>query len=271
MNSKAILAALAAIPQLRMAEFPLWRYLGPNSNTPYQLTAEGRRVLGLSKHISKTEFLRRRDKIIAEYSKEYLDDLAAQYASGKLTPRKYTALMRTHLKDLYTEQYLFSVGGRNSMLPQDWGSLGSILRRQYSFLDGFEKQLLDKPARSYEYMVWRQSLYANSSRYAFERGHIMSWGMPRNRSWGGKPLPVFPAEPGATLCGSNCGCSWSVHVTEFTFECTWMLDDSKNKHCETCLEYAQEYSPLTIARVFEFEPYDDEDLYDLFEGEFVIE
>lgn len=58
------------------------------------------------------------------------------------------------------------------------------------------------------------------------------------------PLPAMPAE--GTLCHRNCMCQWEIQKLDGdgNYDCYWQRN--YNDSCQTCIQRAQEWSPLRI-------------------------
>lgn len=164
----------------------------------------------------------------------HLAPLAEQMASGSITVDAWLTAMRTEIKNLYLTQYVIARGGLGQMTAADWGRLGSMLKDQYAYLDGFADYIA-KNNPSAAYIAARSRLYVNAAREAFERARSInavlrgadevSWNMTPaehcescvkrdGMGWqpigprGGFPAPEgesFPAD-GSTICKTNCKC-----------------------------------------------------------------
>jgi len=59
----------------------------------------------------------------------------------KLSSLAWKDAMRQEIKDEYIRQYLLGRGGLSQMTQADWGSVGGMLKRQYSYLDRFGNEV----------------------------------------------------------------------------------------------------------------------------------
>jgi len=59
----------------------------------------------------------------------------------KMSPQTWRQAMRREIKDEYLRQYLLGRGGVGQMTPADWGSIGGMLKKQYTYLDRFGHQV----------------------------------------------------------------------------------------------------------------------------------
>jgi hypothetical protein len=156
-------------------------------------------------------------------------------AEGTRTLQQWEAEQRKALKTAYIDQYVMGRGGRGQMTQSDWGRLGSLLKSQYQYLQGFAADLASgalTPAQA----TARASLYYASSTQAFEAGHGAAWGIS---------LPAYPGD-GSTPCKARCACKWSIAETETATEASWLLGAAE--HCEVCVGRAAEWAPLTFPK-----------------------
>ncbi len=86
---------------------------------------------------------------------------------SRLGPKEMRIVLREEVKRETIRQYLLGRGGVNQMTPKDWGTVGSILRDQYSHLDDFVTQLNDLTDAQVQA---RSLMYINSAREGLEKG-----------------------------------------------------------------------------------------------------
>ena len=153
------------------------------------------------------------------------DKLAEMVAEGIISPDHWELLMREEIKREYIRQYLSGIGGVNQMTPADWGSIGGMLKEQYSYLPEFRRQIAAGELSEAQIRA-RSRMYSRSAKEAYERAHgkvakaagndeeLWVLGLAEhcvdcinfsNEGW--QPIGYFP-EPGAghTVCLTNCGC-----------------------------------------------------------------
>lgn len=153
-------------------------------------------------------------------------DLLAQYvADGTTSPADFTDLFREEIKGEYIRQYLLGRGGREQMTQADWGSIGGMLKEQYSHLPDFQAAL-ESGELSEAQIAARAQMYVRSSREAYERAHERNaedLGLSEEKwvlgeaehcedcleyagmDW--QPVGTFPTPgDGSTRCKTNCQC-----------------------------------------------------------------
>lgn len=96
------------------------------------------------------------------------DTLANYVSNGLIAVDDWKSLMRSEIRDEYIRQYLAGIGGREMMTPADWGKIGSLLKEQYKFLDGFAKEV---PNLSEAQIRVRAAMYSESAGQANEMAH----------------------------------------------------------------------------------------------------
>lgn len=165
-----------------------------------------------------------RESIVA--SGDVTRTLAERVAGGQLSSREFLTVFKTEIKDEYIRQYVAGRGGLGSMTQSDWGKLGSMLKEQYKFADGFAA---DVGKLSEAQIVNRAGMYIESANQAFEAGYrrsIIESGNFTEERWelggsaqpcsdctgyaalGWQPLGSLPTLPaaGGTKCKSRCQC-----------------------------------------------------------------
>ena len=166
---------------------------------------------------------------------------AKELANNRLNYGEVERGIRDELKKAYIRQYLLGRGGRSAMEASDWGILGSQLKNQYRYLNRLIFQS-ENEGLSEDLIKSRLSMYYRSSRQAYERASVQSYGAVE--------LPAYPGD-GSTLCMSNCKCYWQIEERlDFYsnlkgWDCYWRL--SSAEHCVTCVNRSTSWNPLFIA------------------------
>lgn len=183
-------------------------------------------------------------------------DIAKLLADGDLNARDAKEVIRQELKKGYIRQYMLGKGGgRDNMRSPDWGSVGGMLKEQYVYLDRFMSDVANSDLTEGQIRS-RLNMYFNSSREAYERGNMASYGVPA--------LPAYPGD-GSTVCLTNCRCHWNI-VREYNdrrrltgWRCSWII--TARESCDTCIARAVAWRSLFIpvGRVPTFER--EEELY----------
>lgn len=157
-----------------------------------------------------------------EASGDVIKTLAERVSSGQLSSREFLTVFKTEIKDEYIRQYVAGRGGVGSMAQSDWGKLGSMIKEQYKFADGFAAEL---SGLSEAQIVNRAGMYIESANQAFEAGYRKAittsgnfteerWmlgdkqhcsGCIENASKGWVAIGELPPF-GSTPCGVRCGC-----------------------------------------------------------------
>ena len=101
-------------------------------------------------------------------SEGVVDQYATMVSNGTVSPSGWKTLMRQEIKEEYIRQYLLGIGGRPQMSPSDWGSLGGMLKEQYTRLNGFADDITDGKLSEAQ-IRQRSQMYINSAREGFER------------------------------------------------------------------------------------------------------
>lgn len=183
-------------------------------------------------------------------------EIARAISAGEVAPADARAIMRQEIKKAYIRAYELGRGGRQAMTYSDWGSVGGMLKEQYSYLDRFLGDIAEGNLSEGQIRT-RFGMYLRSSREGYERGSSRATRMPPGI------LPAYPGD-GQSECLTNCKCRWVIERV-FAFgqfmgwNCTWTLGIAE--HCRTCVNRAALWAPLFVpAGTDSPPPVDDEDL-----------
>lgn len=119
---------------------------------------------------------------------------------GDITLDQWQSSVREALKLTHVQAAIVGNGGKDTMVQADWGKIGQRLRREYAYLQGFARDLLDGRISSAMALA-RIGLYAEAVRGSY---------------W-----------EGATIRQGKQGYSLMRRIL-----------DSQAKHCQNCLDYA---------------------------------
>ncbi len=145
--------------------------------------------------------------------------LANMVAEGTISAADWRDKMRQEVKDEYIRQYTSARGGVAVMTQADWGSIGGMLKEQYTYLDKFYGEVAAGNLTEGQ-IAARAGMYINSAREANERAHGRSQGMP--------DLDRYPGS-GSTPCLTNCACFLTIETTKDGWDVYWKLGDAE--HC----------------------------------------
>ena len=183
-------------------------------------------------------------------------EIARAITAGDVSPHDARILMRKEVKKAYIRAYELGRGGRRVMTPQDWGSVGGMLREQYSYMDRFVREI-EEGNLSEGQIKTRFSMYLRSSREGHERGSARATNIPPGI------LPAYPGD-GQSECLVNCRCRWQIERVFMMgmfagWNATWTLGLAE--HCRTCVNRAGRWAPLFVpAGTFQQPRVDDPDL-----------
>lgn len=151
---------------------------------------------------------------------------------SRLGPKEMRTVLREEVKRETIRQYLLGRGGEAVMSPHDWGTVGSIIKDQYSYLDDFAQGIDELSDAEVEA---RSFMYLNSAREGLEKGkrEAAEESDYTEERWvlgGNNPcddckeladmgwvdigeLGQFPGD-GETACKTNCECEIEYRSTE---------------------------------------------------------
>lgn len=213
----------------------LWLY-NPQTGR-YRVGDEGAAVFGQrpGTYLSERRMTAVRDEWIS-VSKQRVNAMADQLASGRMTVQEWTYAMRREVRVNFINEYMLGHGGRSTMTQADWGRIGNKVRDQYAFLDSFAQQVA-RGELSQAQIAARARMYVEASSQAYEHGRASGMGAP--------DLPAYPGD-GSTQCLANCKCTWRIRETDTAWECTWTLGPAE--HCDDCVERSRRWAPLTLPK-----------------------
>ena len=166
-------------------------------------------------------------------AEQELDDLASSYNNGEIDKDSFIDKLKELVQKYYILFALIGSGGK-SIKGKDRQDLEFFLAATFSLIEDF-RQTLDQEGITAAYITWRASLYA-TARHVFLR-----YTMPRDIFF------VLPALPGVDCLGDGkCGCWLEIIEDGDEVQVYWHMNEDK-EHCEVCLGYAMEWTPLIIS------------------------
>lgn len=166
-------------------------------------------------------------------AEQELERLANQYNEGELDKDSFI----DKLKELIIKFYMiYALIGNNGKRLDEEGKedLEFFIAATFSLVDDF-RQTLDEEGITAAYITWRASLYATA------RHIYLRYTMPRDIYF------TLPALPGVDCLGDGkCGCWLEIIEMENEIQVYWHMNPEK-EHCEVCLGYAMEWTPLVIS------------------------
>ena len=141
--------------------------------------------------------------------------------------------MRDYLRSNYEAAMTLVKGGRDNITQSDWGYEGSLLKKQYAYLNNFAKDIQSNPdAWSNKRLDTRMNLYKESAYAAMEdmqRRNMEQNGYTQERrvlaqvdncddcieyaGMGWQPIGTLPAI-GDSVCITNCKCEFEYGKEE---------------------------------------------------------
>ena len=141
----------------------------PRTRYGYEATTGRYRNLATGRYVAKTDVMRLMQAEI-DSSMERMRDLLTAVQSGETpyTLADWQRAMVVELRQTHGEMLLLSVGGRNNVTAEDWGSLGRRLRDEYAYLNGFTNDIAG--GLSDAQMDARMQMYADASWNSYWHG-----------------------------------------------------------------------------------------------------
>lgn len=177
-----------------------------------------------------------RDRVVAKAAQD-ARSLAQSAASGAITPDALRTGMRDLLRNVHGSGAIFGRGGVNAMTQADWGRLGSVLKNQYGYLDGFVADLGVPGLVSEAQAMARAELYVGAAVKSYEQGRAAAFGVAGS-------LPLYPGDNCEGF--GNCRCHWDIAEDDAEIRATWVLGGADP--CAPCQNNAAAYNPYAIPK-----------------------
>lgn len=195
------------------------------------------KTLGAGDSPEKQDALQAVQQLFSDRGKTHTRDLF----EGNINIDQWRARMRAEVKTLHVGSGVAGGGGNwDEMLPEDWGSIGGRVGREYGFLDDFAREL-DAGNRSLNQALASVDRYAETASSTYEAIKVSFVGI--------KPevLRYFPGD-GTTVCRSTCKCRWNIRIISKRrgdFNASWLLGSTED-HCPTCVERRRTWRGVKI-------------------------
>jgi hypothetical protein len=164
-----------------------------------------------------------------------IDRLMSDLGEQRIALSYWENAMRQVIKDSHGVLYVLGRGGRNAMHPTDWGRVGRYVQSQFTYLNGFARDIAGGQVSQAQAQV-RAGLYIGSARAAMSRGVAAAAG--------GLALPQYPGD-GSTPCLGNCRCWWQLTQTQNEWHARW-ISVADRASCEECVQRGGLWNPLVI-------------------------
>lgn len=90
--------------------------------------------------IGQKGMLEQRDRF-TDAVKDRFNDLGRKVANGDITLQQFVTQGRDLIKAAHIDTYVLAKGGRNAMTQSDWGKVGSQVKSQYQYWQGFAEAI----------------------------------------------------------------------------------------------------------------------------------
>lgn len=85
---------------------------------------------------------------LAEKTKENLGRIAEEHRAGKINLADWVIQTGEEIRNAHRAVAIIAAGGRDNMTPSDWGFVGSQVKRELQYLNGFANAVENRPADS---------------------------------------------------------------------------------------------------------------------------
>ncbi|MCG3207303.1 MAG: hypothetical protein FOGNACKC_00903 [Anaerolineae bacterium] len=219
---------------------PIWEW---NTKLRRYRNTKTKKIIGAAQMVElRDTFIERQQQRVA--------DLAGRLVREEITVQEWALAQREIIKETYLAQYGMAVGGRQKMLPRDYGRIGAELRGQYKYLSDFAEEIRSgafaaaTPDGLSNRIAHRANLYIGSSVRSFEKGRVATYGDELYDA-----LPQVPGD-GETACMTQCRCSLRIEETGTEYHVFWVLDKNA-EHCDDCERLSKEWKPYIVPKIIE--------------------
>ena len=99
-----------------------------------------------------------------------LEELAQKLRDGKITTAQWQAAMREYIRSLHRQAAATAMGGMENVSQSMWGYVGSLVKKQYAYLDKFAQDIIKNPdAWLNGRLLVRMKLYERAEWGTFEQ------------------------------------------------------------------------------------------------------
>jgi hypothetical protein len=173
------------------------------------------------------------DQVIDGYQAA-LVTISTKLQVGEITLAEWQLQMARMVKDLHVATAVAANGGFANMSQADYGFVGSEVKKQYQFLQGFADDIVSgKQLVKSGSLVARARLYAQAARTSYEQtarrrekrageiqerrvlgsaDHCPDCVALAAKGW--QPIGTLPAIGQGTVCLANCRCSFDFQVSD---------------------------------------------------------
>lgn len=212
----------------------IWLFWG-DEHYPFKLTGtEVYKQLPIDEK-SRANLIKARVEIFKNDSGALSEDMY----SGKISLGEWQESMKKMIRELHSSAAAIGKGGWDNMTKSDWGRIGSQVKEQYRYLQGFaEKVATDRESISLEAIQARARMYGEAARNSASLAQAGEFAGGTARQPGRfEGLPWIPGD-GSTECLVNCKCHWELFVVSKTkttqlVQATWIMAQIED-HCDTC-------------------------------------
>lgn len=165
-----------------------------------------------------------------------LQELAQKLLNGEITVSQWQAEMRDYIRIIHRDAAATAMGGAENVTKSQWGYVGSLVKKQYAYLDKFAQDILKNPDSWLNGKLFvRMNLYERAAWGTFEqviRRQMESEGYDEERrvlgvadhcpgcleqaSQGWQPINTLDAI-GEEECATNCHCVFEYRKNGMLF------------------------------------------------------
>lgn len=186
--------------------------------------------------IPNSRMIEMRESIVAAFS-ENAATWTDRFTSGELTINEWREGFRSLVRNATEAQFVLARGGEAQMTPDDWEIVDTRVAAQDQYIVRLGEDI-ESGAISAQMASYRSTLYASSTRSAFEQG--------RSRSWTDSRMPAYPGD-GNTECMGSCQCRWDYRMVDGQVHATWKMNASAES-CGGCSANAMLYNPYIVSQ-----------------------
>lgn len=191
----------------------------------YRYSTQAHRYIGQDGRFVPAKAVRSAvDNVIAG-ANQSIQSLSKQLQAGEITLAKWQTSMMQETKILHVANGLAALGGQKQASASDLGYMGSLVKKQYQYLNDFAKDIASGVQKLDGNFLARVKLYAEAGRgsySAIEQREMKLGGKSQSKrllgvadhcpdcvrfaSMGWRPIGELPVIGQDTVCKVNCHC-----------------------------------------------------------------
>lgn len=168
-------------------------------------------------------------------------NITTEMVLRNISLQEWFGVSTTNIQDLVTMQYMFGVGGKNTLTDQRVFKIGTMVKKQREYFRKFAEEIKEGELSGAQ-VLQRIQMYGESVTEGYEVAKAHTHRVE---------MPEYPAD-GTQDCFTKCRCRW-VYKDDPSDEAYifgyWKLNP-RAEHCDACLENSRQWNPIRVPKQF---------------------